>query len=123
MQPATHEQLPILQAATKTKRFEMRRNVRRLGCLELVFISAWLWPGAASQEPEDRKAEKPKPTGVATGAPHAPVKMPCPARSRREDLWTTPQSYSSTSRNRQARRNSAIVLGLPRKPPHRSRRR
>ena len=74
MQPATYEQLPILRAATKTKRFEMRRNVHRLGSLALVFISAWLWPGAATQEPEDRKAEKPKPTGVATGAPHAPVK-------------------------------------------------
>src|SRR6266699_1873482 len=74
MQPATYEQLPILRAATKTKRFEMRRNVRRWGSLALVFISAWLWPGAATQEPEDRKAEKPKPTGVATGAPHAPVK-------------------------------------------------
>ncbi len=74
MQPVTYEQLPILRAATKTKRFEMRRNVRRLGSLALVFISAWLWPGSAAQEPEDRKAEKPKPTGVATGAPHAPVK-------------------------------------------------
>src|SRR5213592_3434590 len=74
MQPATYEQLPILRAATKTKRFEMRRNVRRLGSLALVFISAWLWPCSAAQEPEDRKAEKPKPTGVATGAPHAPVK-------------------------------------------------
>src|SRR5256885_12577984 len=74
MQPATYELLPILRAATKTKRFEMRRSVRRLGSLALVFISAWLWPGAAAQEPEDRKAEKPKPTGVATGAPHAPVK-------------------------------------------------
>src|SRR5216117_1464127 len=73
MQPATFEQLPILRAATKTKRFEMRRN-RRLGSLALIFISAWLWPGAAAQEPEDRKAEKLKPTGVATGAPHAPVK-------------------------------------------------
>src|SRR5437660_6464404 len=73
MQPATFEQLPILMAATKTKRFEMRRN-RRLGSLALIFISAWLWPGAAAQEPEDRKAEKLKPTGVATGAPHAPVK-------------------------------------------------
>src|SRR5256885_16734807 len=52
----------------------MRRNVRRCGSLALVFISAWLWPGAATQGPEDRKAEKPKPTGVATGAPHAPVK-------------------------------------------------
>src|SRR6266550_3016197 len=52
----------------------MRRNVRRLGSLALVFISAWLWPGAATQEPEDRKAEKPKPSGVATGAPHAPMK-------------------------------------------------
>src|SRR2546430_4092490 len=52
----------------------MRRNVRRWGSLALVFISAWLWPGAATQGPEDRKAEKPKPTGVATGAPHAPVK-------------------------------------------------
>src|SRR6266581_2831076 len=74
MQPVTYEQLPILRAATKTKRFEMRRNVRRLGSLALVFISAWLWPGSAAQEPQDRKAEKPKPTGVATGAPHAPVK-------------------------------------------------
>src|SRR5438034_1654224 len=74
MQPARYEQLPIVRAATKTKRFEMRRNVRRLGSLALVFISAWLWPGSAAQEPEDRKAEKPKPTGVATGAPHAPVK-------------------------------------------------
>src|SRR2546429_6457564 len=73
MQPATFEQLPMLRAATKTKRFEMRRN-RRLGSLALIFISAWLWPGAAAQEPEDRKAEKLKPTGVATGAPHAPVK-------------------------------------------------
>src|SRR2546426_7754977 len=73
MQPATYEQLPILRAATKTKRFEMRRN-RRLGSLVLIFISAWLWPGAAAQESEDRKAEKLKPTGVATGAPHAPVK-------------------------------------------------
>src|SRR5260370_30722868 len=52
----------------------MRRNVRPWGPLALVFISSWLWPGAATQEPEDRKAEKPKPTGVATGAPHAPVK-------------------------------------------------
>src|SRR2546421_4136875 len=52
----------------------MRRNVRRWGSLALVFISAWLWPGAATQGPQDRKAEKPKPTGVATGAPHAPVK-------------------------------------------------
>src|SRR2546423_15552729 len=52
----------------------MRRNVRRCGSLALVFISAWLWPGASTQGPEDRKTEKPKPTGVATGAPHAPVK-------------------------------------------------
>src|SRR2546422_11422732 len=66
------KQLPILQAATK--RFEMRRNVRHLGSLALVFISAWLWPGASAQELEDRKPEKPRPTGVATGAPHAPVK-------------------------------------------------
>src|SRR5207244_13655915 len=66
-------QLPVLKAATQTIRFEMRRN-RRLGSLALIFISAWLWPGAAAQEPEDRKAEKLKPTGVATGAPHAPVK-------------------------------------------------
>src|SRR5205807_1463698 len=50
-----------------------RRN-RRLGSLALVFISAWLWPGATGQEPEDRRTEKLKPTGVATGAPHAPVK-------------------------------------------------
>src|SRR5438105_5444923 len=51
----------------------MRRN-RCLGSLALVFISAWLWPGATAQEPEDRKTEKLKPTGVATGALHAPVK-------------------------------------------------
>src|ERR1051325_3984295 len=52
----------------------MRRNVRRSGSVALVFISVWLWPGASGQEPEDRKPEKPRPTGVATGAPHAPVK-------------------------------------------------
>src|SRR3989442_14135192 len=80
MQPATYEQLPILRAATKTKRFEMRRNVRRLGSLALVFISAWLWPGAAAQEPEDRKEEEPRRTGFASGARHAPVRdaMPRP---------------------------------------------
>src|SRR5205807_9019249 len=56
-----------------TKRFEMR-SIRRLGSLTLVVISSWLWPCATAQEPEDRKTEIQKPTGVATGAPHAPVK-------------------------------------------------
>src|SRR5437867_2218218 len=72
--PRRMKQLPIPMAARKTNQREMRKNVRRLGSVALVFISAWLWPGASGQEPEDRKPEKPRPTGVATGAPHAPVK-------------------------------------------------
>ena len=45
-----------------------------LGFVAILLTSAWLWQGAASQEPEDRKPQKQEPTGVATGAPHAPVK-------------------------------------------------
>src|SRR5947208_15811598 len=71
-QSATHETLPIPMAARKTNQLEMRKNVRRLGSVALVFISAWLWPGASGQEPEDRKPENPSPTGRATGASDAP---------------------------------------------------
>src|SRR3989454_200846 len=44
--------------------------------LSLIFllILAFLVLFGAAQEADDRKPQKPKPTGVATGAPHAPVK-------------------------------------------------
>jgi len=39
-----------------------------------MLLTAWLLQNAASQEPEERKPQKPEPAGVATGAPRAPVK-------------------------------------------------
>ena len=52
----------------------MRVKCFVLGFVAIILTSAWLWQGAASQEPENRKPQKQEPTGVATGAPHAPVK-------------------------------------------------
>ncbi len=61
-------------AAAETKRRGMRKNILYASCLAAMVLSAWLWQNAASQEAEERKPQKPEPTGVATGAPHAPVK-------------------------------------------------
>ena len=52
----------------------MRKRILYWGCLTAVALSAWFWQDAASQEPDERKSQKPEPAGVATGAPHAPVK-------------------------------------------------
>src|SRR5690242_21003824 len=52
----------------------MRKNTRYWACLAGVAVLAWFWQSAASQEPDERKPQKPQPAGVATGAPHAPVK-------------------------------------------------
>jgi hypothetical protein len=52
----------------------MNRNVVRSGCLAAVLVSACLWQDTAAQKPGDRKPQKQEPMGVATGAPHAPVK-------------------------------------------------
>lgn len=52
----------------------MRVKYFVLGCVAMILTSAWFWLRAASQEQEDRKLQKQEPTGVATGAPHAPVK-------------------------------------------------
>src|SRR5215472_13840468 len=52
----------------------MRRNTLYGGYLLAVAVSAWFWQYAASQQPDERKPQMPRPTGVATGAPHAPVK-------------------------------------------------
>src|ERR671924_847781 len=52
----------------------MRKYKLYWGCLAAVAVSVWFWQSAASQEPDERKPQKPEPAGVATGAPHAPVK-------------------------------------------------
>src|SRR5437773_1754129 len=52
----------------------MRKNIVYWGCLAATLLSSWFWQNAASQEREERKPQKPESAGVATGAPHAPVK-------------------------------------------------
>src|SRR5262249_59461660 len=52
----------------------MRKNILRPVCCAAMLLPAWLLQKAASQEPEERKPQKPEPAGVATGAPRAPVK-------------------------------------------------
>ena len=52
----------------------MRKSVLHSCGLAAVLASVWLWQNSTAQEPDDRKLQKSEPTGVATGAPHAPVK-------------------------------------------------
>src|SRR5262249_38001470 len=52
----------------------MRKNILRPVCCAAMLLPAWLLQKAASQEPEERKPQKPEPAGVATNAPRAPVK-------------------------------------------------
>ena len=52
----------------------MRKSVLHSCGLAAVLASAWFWQNSTAQEPDDRKQQKSEPTGVATGAPHAPVK-------------------------------------------------
>ena len=52
----------------------MRKSVLHSCGLAAVLASVWFWQNSTAQEPDDRKQQKSEPTGVATGAPHAPVK-------------------------------------------------
>jgi enediyne biosynthesis protein E4 len=52
----------------------MRKSVLHSCGVAAVLASVWLWQNSTAQEPDDRKLQKSEPTGVATGAPHAPVK-------------------------------------------------
>jgi hypothetical protein len=52
----------------------MRKSVLHSCGVAAVLTSVWLWQNSTAQEPDDRKLQKSEPTGVATGAPHAPVK-------------------------------------------------
>ena len=52
----------------------MRKSMVCWSCLTATLWLSWHWQSTSSQEPEERKAQKPESTGVATGAPHAPVK-------------------------------------------------
>ncbi|MBA0085316.1 MAG: CRTAC1 family protein [Acidobacteria bacterium Pan2503] len=52
----------------------MKKSVLHSCGLAAVLASAWFWQNSTAQEPDDRKLQKSEPTGVATGAPHAPVK-------------------------------------------------
>lgn len=52
----------------------MRKSVLHTCGLAAVLASVWFWQNSTAQEADDRRRQKSELTGVATGAPHAPVK-------------------------------------------------
>lgn len=52
----------------------MRKSVLYSCGLAAVLASVWFWQNSTAQEADDRTRQKSELTGVATGAPHAPVK-------------------------------------------------
>jgi hypothetical protein len=66
--------LKALRFAASRKPCAATWGFARAAGLVAALLSAWLWKDAAAQKPEEHPQQKPEAMGVATGAPHAPVK-------------------------------------------------